>query len=506
MMVGSLEPGADGAPSLKPSSLEGEYLNVFVLFVLYTLQGIPMGFSATLPMILQERGASYTQLGMFAVVSWPFSLKVLWAPLIDSVYSERAGRRKTWLVPVQLLIGMLLCMLSARFDEWTGKGQISAEIRIEILTFSFFVLYFLCATQDITVDGWALTMLRTENSAYQSSCNAAGQTAGYVIAFTGSMALEQLGMMKLTEFMFLCGLAFIGITIAVAMFKREAEPKADEEVEGVVEVYAQVAQMSQKPALRRLIFMLLVFKIPFAGPDAIVGLKLQEKGMAKETMAYLSTLFTPLAIVTPALISPFVSKGKALDFFRRYVWLPWVSMCFMGLLFVHFYNLPDPLIYTGLLCIGTGLSIVISTAGFVSMMAFFGGIAPHDIGGTYLTVLNSFMNLGRAWVTPLSFWTVDKLTVKNDACTDGVKVGESGCEIITDGYYILTIFCCVVGVLAQPWFCSEVEWLESRKPEEWRPRAQLGSFGLIGRILGAGCGDAEKSDAAITIAKKKRRA
>ena len=261
---------ADGTTSGKPSSLEGEYWNIFVLCILYMLQGIPLGFSGTLPMILQERGASYTQLGMFAVVSWPFSLKLLWAPLVDSVYFEKAGRRKTWLIPVQLLIGVLLCMLSANFDEWTGKGA-SPDIRIEILSASFFMLYFLCATQDIAVDGWALTMLRLENSAYQSSCNAAGQMAGYAIAFTGSMALEQFNVMKLTDFMFLCGLGFIGITTVLALFKREAKPTADEEVEGVLEVYAQVAQMSRKPALRRLIFLLLVWKIPFVGPEEIIG-------------------------------------------------------------------------------------------------------------------------------------------------------------------------------------------------------------------------------------------
>lgn len=45
---------------------------------------------------------------MFSLVSWPFSLKLLWAPLVDSLYSPRFGRRKSWLVPVQLAIGVLL--------------------------------------------------------------------------------------------------------------------------------------------------------------------------------------------------------------------------------------------------------------------------------------------------------------------------------------------------------------------------------------------------------------
>ncbi len=38
---------------------------------------------------------------MFSFVSWPFSLKILWAPLVDSLYFKRVGQRRTWLLPVQ---------------------------------------------------------------------------------------------------------------------------------------------------------------------------------------------------------------------------------------------------------------------------------------------------------------------------------------------------------------------------------------------------------------------
>ena len=42
----------------------------------------------------------------------------------------------------------------------------------------FFFLNFLAATQDIAVDGWALTMLKRQNVGYASTCNSVGQTAG----------------------------------------------------------------------------------------------------------------------------------------------------------------------------------------------------------------------------------------------------------------------------------------------------------------------------------------
>lgn len=52
----------------------------------------------------------------FSFVNWPFSLKLLWAPLVDSVYLSKFGRRKTWLVPVQYLISLFMILLSYKVN------------------------------------------------------------------------------------------------------------------------------------------------------------------------------------------------------------------------------------------------------------------------------------------------------------------------------------------------------------------------------------------------------
>ena len=43
------------------SNLKGDVRNIVLLLFLYTLQGIPLGLSAAIPMILQNRGVSYKQ-------------------------------------------------------------------------------------------------------------------------------------------------------------------------------------------------------------------------------------------------------------------------------------------------------------------------------------------------------------------------------------------------------------------------------------------------------------
>ena len=92
--------------------LSGDHMNVFVLFFLYVLQGIPLGLAGSIPMVLQNKGVTYKQQAMFSFVFWPFSLKLLWAPIVDAAYFKQFGRRKTWLVPTQYLIGGFMLLLS----------------------------------------------------------------------------------------------------------------------------------------------------------------------------------------------------------------------------------------------------------------------------------------------------------------------------------------------------------------------------------------------------------
>lgn len=62
------------------------------------------------------------------------------------------------MVPSQYLIGAFMLILSGNVNNWLGID--GSEPQIALLTAAFFALNFLAATQDIAVDGWALTMLK----------------------------------------------------------------------------------------------------------------------------------------------------------------------------------------------------------------------------------------------------------------------------------------------------------------------------------------------------------
>ncbi|CAI6351342.1 unnamed protein product [Macrosiphum euphorbiae] len=96
----------DDSKSAEKPNLKGDWLNFFLLLLLYTMQGIPRGLALAMPIILQSnKDVSYKDQALFSFVQWPQSLKLIWAPLVDALYVQKMGRRKSWIIPVQYSIG-----------------------------------------------------------------------------------------------------------------------------------------------------------------------------------------------------------------------------------------------------------------------------------------------------------------------------------------------------------------------------------------------------------------
>jgi hypothetical protein len=99
------------------NSLKKDYNNIALLLFLYFLQGVPLGLTGSLPFILSSRKVSYADQGTFSFAFWPFSLKLLWAPIVDSVFFKKFGRRKSWLIPIQYLLGIFMIVFSGYIRE-----------------------------------------------------------------------------------------------------------------------------------------------------------------------------------------------------------------------------------------------------------------------------------------------------------------------------------------------------------------------------------------------------
>ena len=68
-------------------------------------------------------------------------------------------------------------------SQYVGQFLSEENVDVKALTAIFFFFYMLASTQDIAVDGWALTMLKPGNVGYAATCNSVGQQLGWLIGF-----------------------------------------------------------------------------------------------------------------------------------------------------------------------------------------------------------------------------------------------------------------------------------------------------------------------------------
>ncbi|KAK6733848.1 hypothetical protein RB195_017547 [Necator americanus] len=496
-------------------SLRGDISSICLLLFLYLLQGVPLGLIGAIPLLLQGRNVSYGQQAVFSFAYWPFSMKLLWAPVVDSVYWKRIGRRKSWMVPCQYLIGLFMLVLSFRVSYIMGEGTDSAP-NVLLLMLIFLPLNFLAATQDIAVDGWALTILSRKNVGYASTCNAVGQTAGYFLGNVVFLSLESAdfantflrsaenqkpyGIVDLAGFVFFWGWVFIISTTLVLIFKKEVDNSLqnssgnsednDDEKEldlGITETYTVLWKILKLKPMLWMLVILLTGKIAFAATDGITGLKLIGMGMPKDRLASFGLFLTPLQILLPWMIGKWTAGPRPLNIFL----LAYPYRLFVGGIFAALvYFTPSFKLDSGkfnntvyvVWIIGYVFHQVATYCMFVSMMAFNAQVSDPRIGGTYMTLLNTLNNLGGNWPVTVILSVTDWFTYK-DCVVKGTKhilyscntkdlaeqcaAGGDVCEMAIDGYYIAVAICSVVGLIWYKLLFNKIKYLQKIPRSDW---------------------------------------
>lgn len=158
------------------------YLQPRVLVVMFLgfSSGLPLALSgSTLLVWMREAGVDLSTIGLFALVGTPYTIKFLWAPIVDAInvpiLSRLLGRRRGWLVFAQiLLIGTIL------FLAVTDPARSPAFVAIGAV-----LVAAASATQDIVIDAFRVESL-TENE------QAAGM-ASYVAAYRVGMLVSTAG-------------------------------------------------------------------------------------------------------------------------------------------------------------------------------------------------------------------------------------------------------------------------------------------------------------------------
>ncbi|UYV82771.1 SLC33A1 [Cordylochernes scorpioides] len=360
---------------------------------------------------------------------------------------------------------------------------------IYMLTSMFFLLNFLAATQDIAVDGWALTMLSRENVGYASTCNSVGQTTGYFIGNIVFLALESSefcntylrsvpqkdGVVTLESFLQLWAWIFIISTTLVWIFKHESSSQAEENLT-ILDSYKMLGRILLLPAVQKTMVMLLTCKIAFACTDGASSLKLLESGVPRAQLALLAVPIVPLQILLPLLISKYTTGPAPLNvMIKAYPYRLLFSFVIAILIWwTKSFDSHFPAYYYAIVVIIYALYQITLYCNFVALMAFFAKVSDPGFGGTYMTLLNTICNFGGNWPTTSALWFIDSLTWKT--CLD------EKCEMKTttiDGYYILTGFCLIFGILwLKLWGRKTLHRLQTYPPSSWKILTRLKRYNV----------------------------
>lgn len=145
-----------------------------------------LGFASGLPLALTSGtlqawatvdNVSLQNIGFLTLIGTAYTLKFLWAPLVDRYAPPILGRRRSWIFFTQLMLAAAIA----------GMGLFSPGNHLGLLAALAVLVAFLSATQDIAFDAYSTDVLRKEERA----AGAAVKVLGYRLAMivSGGLAL-----------------------------------------------------------------------------------------------------------------------------------------------------------------------------------------------------------------------------------------------------------------------------------------------------------------------------
>jgi MFS transporter, PAT family, beta-lactamase induction signal transducer AmpG len=226
---------APPATTRHPSWREGlaVYLQRRVLIVLLLgfSSGLPLALSgSTLLVWMSESGVDLGTIGLFALVGTPYTLKFLWAPLVDALhvpfFTRAFGRRRGWLLFSQLLLigSILLLALTdpARSPLFVALGALLVAA--------------MSSTQDIVVDAFRVESLPESEQAAGMASYVAAYRIGMLVSTAGALFIVSgfqktagfaLGAAWMWGYVVMAALVLIGTATALAATEPEQSARTE---------------------------------------------------------------------------------------------------------------------------------------------------------------------------------------------------------------------------------------------------------------------------------------
>jgi PAT family beta-lactamase induction signal transducer AmpG len=358
-----------------------------------------MGFSSGLPLLLTMsvlqawmtlEGVDLKTIGLFALVGVPYTLKFLWAPLLDRYTPSLLGRRRGWLLLAQL--GLMLSIVLLAF---TSPADSPLSVAFAALLLTFF-----SASQDIVIDAYRREALSDEELGFGSSLYVNGYRIGMLLASGGGLILADF--ISFTQ-VYLLMAAFMLIGVATTLFAPEPEiPEGQPKRlrEAVIDPF--IEYFSRKDALLILFFILLYkvgdtmashMSIPFY---LDIGFSTSEIGSVVKLFGFWATI---LGGLLGGLLILRIGIYRALWVFGI---LQGLSTAGFALLAMMGYSLAG---LTGVIAF-ENLTAGMGTAAFVAFMA---SLTNRRFTATQYALLSSFMGIPRVLVAAPTGYMVEAM-------------------------------------------------------------------------------------------------
>jgi PAT family beta-lactamase induction signal transducer AmpG len=344
-----------------------------------------MGFACGLPLLLtisvlqawmKEEGVDLTVIGMMSLVGLPYTLKFLWAPVLDRFTLPFLGRRRGWLLIVQVTLIFSI----------SGLGFSDPVKNPWMMAFAAFLVTFFSASQDTVVDAYRREDLPDEELGLGSSLYVNGYRVGMLLASGGGLIMaDHMPFFMVYQIMAACMLPGVVTTLLAPEPEiHVGTPKTMREAvfDPLIEYF------SRRGALWILAFILF-YKIGDTMASAMTIPFYLDIGFSKTQIGMVVKLFGFWATVAGTLIGGVIMLRLGIN---RSLWAFgfFQAVSTAGFAVLAFFGNSLPLLSTVIAF--ENLSSGMGTAAFIAFMA---SITNKKFTATQYALLSSLMGVPR---------------------------------------------------------------------------------------------------------------
>lgn len=274
---------------------------------------LAMGFASGLPLLLTLSTLSYwlaklgvdkTTIGLAALLGLPYTLKFLWAPLLDRAPPpglRRLGRRRGWLLPIQGLLALAVWALG-------HTDPLAAPLATGLVALA---IAFLSASQDVVIDAYRIEILDDDEQGAGAGATQLGYRIGLLAAGAGAIALSDFAAWPVV-FSALAALAAVNLVVTLLAPEPQraavaggegARPLAERLRSAVIEPFRDFARRAHWPAI--LAFVLL-YKFGDALSGGMANPFYVELGYSGSEIAAIAKVFGIWATIVGGLVGGIV--------------------------------------------------------------------------------------------------------------------------------------------------------------------------------------------------------